>query len=716
MLPPILEIHLLWHPGDDTLAKPLAERIACHFQGGAFASLLAGAVDVQTHSAGWSGKDSAPRPIVWPDDIVAPHQPRPARHVAVVPLVGRELNRALMPHDGSPAWRQTIDEIGQRVGTATVRALPICLDTSGLSADWPASILRTQGGGAIDALRKATTLTPGERDARRLLDLVQSLAQWLSGEARRLQVFISHTKRLGHADEAVGSLVAQVRGVLGDGSRMQSFYDAHDLQPGEDWDRALREHAATSAVLALRTDRYASREWCQREVLTAKQHGMPVVMLDALTQGEERGSFLLDHVPRLPVGRRADGGWEDSSVRRALQMLADAWLHRALWQQQRDLAHATASPFADYSWLEQAPEPSTFPRWLAADGDTLRLLHPDPPMATPEHEVLTALASRCGVTALDITTPRLLAARGADLRDAAAPLLPRDGLRGRRIGLSASDSEDLARLGLLPEHLRQALRELARIVFVSGGTLAYGGNLDRDKFSWLLIEELQRYDGADCGRLELWLSWQEHRRRSVEELTQAQDALGRYGRMFAIGEDGQRLDCPLSDREVSACPPITDDLQLRRGLTHLRRHLTDGGYARLLIGGKHRHQQATQNHCGYTGAIPGLIEEALMSLRQRQPVYLAGGFGGITLHIAAQIDPETCTPLLPPGVALDQATAQALAEVRGLVGEHGWSALRNGLSDDQNRHLAVTHRPAEIAMLVSLGLGRLPALSGAAPD
>lgn len=705
MLPPILEIHLLWHPGDDTLAKPLAERIACHFQDGAFASLLAGAVDVQTHSASWSSAGSAPRPIVWPDDIVAAHQPRPARHVAVVPLVGRELNRALMPHDGSPAWRQTIDEIGQRVGTATVRALPICLDTSGLSADWPGSILRTQGGGAIDALRKAATLAPGERDARRLLDLVQSLAQWLSGEARRLQVFISHTKRLGHADEAVGSLVAQVRAVLGDGSRMQSFYDAHDLQPGEDWDRALREHAATSAVLALRTDRYASREWCQREVLTAKQHGMPVVMLDALTQGEERGSFLLDHVPRLPVGRRADGGWDDSSVRRALQMLADAWLHRALWQQQRDLAHATAGPFADYSWLEQAPEPSTFPRWLAADGDTLRLLHPDPPMAPPEHEVLTALASRCGVTALDITTPRLLAARGADLRDAAAPLLPRDGLRGRRIGLSASDSEDLARLGLLPEHLRQALRELARIVFVSGGTLAYGGNLDRDKFSWLLIDELRRYAGRDCGRLALWLSWQEHRRRKLAELDEVCEALGTYGTLHAVGKDGTCLVDPCAGRNARACPPITNAKQLKAGLTHLRRHLTDGGYARLLIGGKRK---------GYTGDMPGLLEEMLMSLRAGQPVYLAGGFGGITLHIAAQIDPETCTPLLPPDVALDQATLDALDEVRGLVGELGWSTLRNGLSDEQNRHLAVTHRPAEIAMLVSLGLGRLPAMSGTA--
>lgn len=707
MLPLILEIHLLWHPGDDAVAKPIAERIACHFQGGAFASLLAGAVDVQMHSAGWSGNDTTPRPIVWPNDTVAAHQPRPARHVAVVPLVGCELNRALMPHDGSPAWQQFIGDIGQRVGISTVRALPICLDKTGLSEDWPLKLQRTQTGGAIDGLRKATTLAPGELDARRLLDLVQSLAQWLSGDERRLQVFISHTKRLGHADEAVESLVSQVRQVLGDGSRMRAFYDAHDLEPGEDWDRALRDHAATSAVLALRTDRYASREWCQREVLTAKQHGMPVVMLDALTHGEERGSFLLDHVPRLPVQRRADGGWEDRSVRRALQMLADAWLHRALWQQQRDLAHAVASPYAGYAWLEQAPEPSTFPRWLVPDGDTLRLLHPDPPMATPEHEVLTALARRCGVTALDITTPRLLAARGADLRNASAPLLPRDGLRGRRIGLSASDSEDLARLGLLPEHLRQALRELARIVFVSGGTLAYGGNLDRDKFSWLLIDELRRYAGRDCGRLELWLSWQEHRRRKLAELDEVREALGTYGTLRAIGKDGACLADPGASRAPRACPPIKSAVQLKAGLTHLRRHLTDGGYARLLIGGK---------RTDYTGDMPGLLEEVLMSLRGKQPVYLAGGFGGITLHIAAQIDPGTCTPLLPPGVAIDQATRDALDEVRALVGTRGWSALRNGLSDDQNRHLAVTHRPAEIATLVSLGLGRLPAMPAMATD
>jgi hypothetical protein len=57
-------------------------------------------------------------------------------------------------------------------------------------------------------------------------------------------------------------------------------------------------------------------------------------------------------------------------------------------------------------------------------------------------------------------------------------LLPSEGLRGARIGISVSDSPDLDRLGLLEIHFRLALAEIG--VLVSGGTLAYGGHLRRD--------------------------------------------------------------------------------------------------------------------------------------------------------------------------------------------------------------------------------------------
>jgi hypothetical protein len=98
----------------------------------------------------------------------------------------------------------------------------------------------------------------------------------------------------------ITALVTLVRDVIAS-THLDQFFDANDLQPGADWANALIEKASTSALLALRTDLYPSREWCQREVLTAKRHGMPIVILDAISYAEERGSFLMDHVPRVPI-------------------------------------------------------------------------------------------------------------------------------------------------------------------------------------------------------------------------------------------------------------------------------------------------------------------------------------------------------------------------------------------------------------------------------
>ena len=71
---------------------------------------------------------------------------------------------------------------------------------------------------------------------------------------------------------------------------------------------AARQRRDGGGLLAIRTDLYASRDWCQREMLIAKRAGMPVVIMDALGRGEERGSFLMDHVPRVPL-RPSAAGW-----------------------------------------------------------------------------------------------------------------------------------------------------------------------------------------------------------------------------------------------------------------------------------------------------------------------------------------------------------------------------------------------------------------------
>lgn len=313
----------------------------------------------------------------------------------------------------------------------------------------------------------------------------------------------------------------------------------------------------------------------------------------------------------------------------------------------------------------------------------------------------------------DVALPATRALPGAPAAETAADdLLPTHALRGHRIGISVSDSDDLARLGLADIHFKLAVRELARTVLVGSGTLAYGGHLRAGGFTEFLIGELGQYASVGLfdgdGRqqdvaLLLCLSHQEHRKCTLDVLDQTDRDLGLYGEMRCLDLNGQVMPDRRAGRQAGSdqqsVPYPTDRAVLAQGLTALRHYLTDHTAARMLIGGRRQ---------GYTGAMPGLMEEALLSLRAGQPLYLAAGLGGVTLNIAAAIDP-TCAGVCPThdeDPPLDAGALAALEAIRAEVGVRGWSRLNNGLDEGQNRHLAMTHRPTEIASLVGLGLGR----------
>lgn len=443
MLPPVLEIYVVWHP-KDVQGQHIAKELTHHFQHGPYAELLAETVQIYVRSEAW-GSDPAgpPRKIPWPAALPRSsgerHLTSPATHVAIVPLIGLELCTAVQRQQAG--WIDFLHDIESTSKKDPahhhLQVLPITLDNLLSRTPRPDLINRCFGSaqsvGTKDGLTDKDKAPPAEDQAAdRLLGLVQALAQWLTGS--KLQVFISHTKHRSEGavssteTEAVAALVNQVRAELARG-HAGTFYDAHDLQPGCNWAEELRHHASNSALLVLRTDLYASRYWCQNEVYLAKTNGRPIVVLDALTTGEHRGSFLLDHMPRRAV--RPDGaGWNQASIRQAVQQLTDAWLCRALWRRQGEVAAQTA-PYNRYTWLPCAPEPTTLLEWLAesspsassAPRASLRphvhsrlLLYPDPPMTGLELEVLCKVmrhvAGHNGSTddPIELITPQQLAA------------------------------------------------------------------------------------------------------------------------------------------------------------------------------------------------------------------------------------------------------------------------------------------------------------------
>ena len=414
MLPPILEIFVVWHPQDERGAE-LAQTIFSHFMHGpTFSGVIGGGIQVSLRSAGWNGEGGAPRPI-YADGSPAPNGIRPANFVAVVPLLGTEM--AANVEDVDSPWHGFVSTIQDAQAGIPDRfgVFPYLLSKGATDGTKLGQIL---GGYQFVAAGKPDE--EGE-DVYSMLcrDLTQGIAQLISpDEMDRLTAFISHTKRHSHTEgEDVDALVSLVREVIGS-TRLNDFFDANDLQPGTDWDAELKEKSGTSAMLAVRTDLYSSREWCQREVVIAKTHGMPVIMMDAIGYGEERGSFLMDHVPRVAV-RKSEGRWQKKDVYRALNLLVDECLKRALWMRQKELAQDR--PELDVAWwAPHAPEPLTLSHWINAhvqeelegEGD-IRILQPDPPLGPEEREVLInyANSTRLG-RGIDIMTPRQLATRG----------------------------------------------------------------------------------------------------------------------------------------------------------------------------------------------------------------------------------------------------------------------------------------------------------------
>lgn len=123
------------------------------------------------------------------------------------------------------------------------------------------------------------------------------------------------------------------------------------------------------------------------------------------------------------------------------------------------------------------------------------------------------------------------------------------------------------------------------------------------------------------------------------------------------------------------------------GLSSMRQIITETTDSRIVLGGRTE---------GYKGRMPGVAEEALMSLNAGQPLFLLGGFGGCARDIAEAI--SLIEPWSSPR-----------------TNWHGWDMfsgfsvvnLNNGLTPDENALLAKTPHIDQAIALVIRGLVRL---------
>ncbi len=593
------------------------------------------------------------------------------------------------------AWRDFVGAIeGQLAGTSRRHLfLPVACEDKVFSVVGKTNCIRLYHCKAVDQPDRLVSAITHEL-ARLLLargaDVTTADFGTLEKSYAPVKLFLSHSK---HGLD--GTVIAtELRDYGRQHLPVATFYDSNDIAAGSDFEKEITANVAESAVLVVQTNTYSDREWCRKEILFAKQYGCPVLVVNAVTVGEERLFPYLGNAPTLR--------WLFDSDRRC-EMAIDAALREVLrnvyFREHVETLKTAGLLPATCIQIGSAPEMLTYRNLLRSkrcDRTVASVLvYPDPPLGDEELDVLEDL----NPPHVTFTTPTAIVAQPV-------PAVGGPPLKGKLISLSISNSPDLAESGMGPVHLEDAMVECARHLLVQGASLGYGGDLRPGGFTTILFELVRSHNRAGHKeRIHNFLSWPIHLGRDPATLREYLDELHEY-----------KL-APPADLGVDPLVFMKpDDAAGRyawaRSLTVMREEMSKKTAARVLIGG-----QVT----GFKGKYPGLLEEALLALRAGTPVYFSGGFGGCTRAIVDALKGGV-PDVLTEAYQIQDAVSQDLAnryrvdaaagktsvidyagELQFLKGV-GVGGLNNGLSVDENETLFASKNLSEIAYLLLKGL------------
>lgn len=261
----------------------------------------------------------------------------------------------------------------------------------------------------------------------------------------------------------------------------------------------------------------------------------------------------------------------------------------------------------------------------------------------------------------------------------------RELFENRTIAISISESPDMPALGLSKQHLQDAMAEIARHMLALGARLAYGGDLRAGGFSELLFELVARHrpdvDEQSGTGVYSYLAWPVHMGMEPQEVESAKADLAGVAELICLDLDGAVI--PMDVRATQGTYAATP-AEWARGLTSMRRTMQQATDARVLLGGA---------VTGYRGAIPGIAEEADLTLQAKQPMYLLGGFGGCARDIAETV-----------GIAPKWLGSRGDWPGRSTFQYVKHADFNNGLTPDELELLARTPHVDQAVILVMRGL------------
>jgi hypothetical protein len=391
----------------------------------------------------------------------------------------------------------------------------------------------------------------------------------VTSSAQSIKVFLSHAKTDGER------YASRINTYVSSKTSLKTFIDVNDIARGTNFEKAIENNIINSVLVAIYTDLYSSRDWCQKEVLSAKRKGCPIIILDALSDREIR---------RFPYGANTKVihlGHEEISDDRCKEIVYEVLLE-ALKIKYNEL-------FLKYSIIlykinEGNTKIFSYPPELYTllinleDSDEI-VLYPEPPLNINELSIL----DKYKPNHLFIT-PTLLSCldcyRNKFLTD-------------KNIGLSISMPSTFGEIAQTDMHLAMFYTELCRYLLTADVNLLYAGNVNYKK-DINFIDVLQELINNYCFNSE---------KNDRIKIFHLQNEI-------------------ISDELKASMLPCFQFIQIEEtpdDLTILRNKVAEKTFARIIVGGRTK---------GYPGKYPGIIEETYIALQKQTPIFILGAYGG----------------------------------------------------------------------------------------
>jgi hypothetical protein len=447
-----------------------------------------------------------------------------------------------------------------------------------------------------------------------------------AGKQSSITIFLSHAK----AGET-GRLISEEIKRFIDTTNMNRFFDATEITPGFDFSQEIQKHIPNSTLLAIETDKYSSRYWCQREILSAKISNRPIVVLNCLDDFEDRIFPAASNVPCIHIS--ANNPISKKNILRVLSATIVETIRYCHSMQCLEKYKSEGWIDKDCELSARPPEIRQVLEWK--DKDKTKICYPEPPIYLDESDWLEKLG-------MEAFTPLW---RNSN----------RDNLMKFKVGISISDvkGDGFYSNHIHPDHLVRLAQDLARHLLARSAILLYGGDLRPDGFTEFILDEatiLKDRIGVIQPHVENHLAW---------PLYVSDQEIVAWRSRFRKVMDTVEYDIPDDvssgiSQDVFLEPNNPQNLYIwSRCLTEMRKKSISNSTARICAGGK---------LSGYKGKMPGVLEEVILALNAEKPVFLLGAFGGVI--------GDVCT------VILDDIVPDSLTEDWQVLHNEGYSDLQ----------------------------------------